>query len=42
MPRPHTKSLVLSESEKERESLDEFLSTLSPEQMIEPGMLGEW
>lgn len=42
MPRPHTKSLVLSESQKEREALDEFLSMLSPEQMTEPGMLGEW
>lgn len=42
MPRPHTKSLVLSESKKEREALDEFLSTLSPEQMTEPGVLGEW
>jgi uncharacterized protein (TIGR03083 family) len=42
MPKPHTKSLVLSESQKEREALDEFLSTLSPKQMTEPGMLGEW
>ena len=42
MPRPHTKSLVLTESKKEREALDEFLSTLTPAQMTEPGMLGEW
>jgi len=42
MPRPHTKALVLSESQKEREALDEFLSMLSPEQMTESGMLGEW
>ncbi len=42
MPRPHTKSLILAESQKEHEALDEFLSSLSPEQMTEPGMLGEW
>lgn len=42
MPRPHTKSLVLSESQKERQALDKFLSTLSPGQMTEPGMLGKW
>ena len=42
MPRPHTKSLILSESKKEREALDDFLATLTPEQMTEPGMLGEW
>jgi uncharacterized protein (TIGR03083 family) len=32
----------LSESKKEREVLDEFLSKLSPEQMTRPGALGEW
>jgi len=42
MPRPHTKDLVISESKKEREALDKFLSTLSPEQMSEPGILGDW
>jgi hypothetical protein len=42
MPRPHTKALVLSESQKEREALEEFLSTLSPEQMTESGIVGEW
>ena len=42
MPRPQTKEKILSESQKEREALEEFLSALSPEQMTEPGMLGDW
>ena len=42
MPRPQTKSQILSESQKEHEALEKFLSSLSPEQMTEPGMLGDW
>jgi uncharacterized protein (TIGR03083 family) len=42
MPRPQTKADLLSESEKERAALDQFLSTLTPDQMTEPGALGEW
>lgn len=42
MPRPYTKPQILAESRKEREALENFLSLLSPEQMTEPGMLGEW
>ncbi len=42
MPRPHTKPQILSESQKERQALEKFLSTLTPEQMEQPGMLGEW
>lgn len=42
MPRPQSKSQLLSESQKEREALEGFLFTLSPEQMTQPGMLGEW
>jgi uncharacterized protein (TIGR03083 family) len=42
MPRSHTKSQILAESRKEHEALEKFLSALSPEQMTEPGMLGEW
>ncbi len=42
MPRPQTKTLILAESQKEHEALEGFLSRLSPAQMIEPGMLGEW
>jgi uncharacterized protein (TIGR03083 family) len=42
MPRPQSKPQLLSESQKEREALESFLSTLTPEQMTQPGMLGEW
>ena len=42
MPRPHTKALLLSESQKEHQALEEFLSTLSPEQMAQSGIVGEW
>ncbi|MBN1453868.1 MAG: ClbS/DfsB family four-helix bundle protein [Anaerolineales bacterium] len=42
MPRPHTKPSILAESRKEHEALEEFLFALAPEQMTEPGMLGEW
>ena len=42
MPRPHTKALLLSESQKERAALDELLEPLTPVQMTEPGILGEW
>ncbi len=42
MPRPQTKADLLSASEKEREALDQFLSTLTPDQMTAPGALGDW
>jgi len=42
MPKPTTKSQLLAEIQKERDAPEEFLSTLSPEQMTQPGMLGEW
>jgi uncharacterized protein (TIGR03083 family) len=42
MPRPLTKHQLLSESQKEYEALEQFLSTLSPAQMTQPGMLGDW
>jgi uncharacterized protein (TIGR03083 family) len=42
MPRPFTKPQLLSESQKEHEALEQFLSTLSPEQMTRPGTLGDW
>jgi hypothetical protein len=42
MPRPHTKPQILAESQKEHEALEKFLSALSPDQMTEPGMLGDW
>ncbi len=42
MPRPHTKALILSESEKEHAALEQFLSTLTPELMVRPGVVGAW
>lgn len=42
MPRPHTKALLLSTSQKERDALEGFLSTLTPEQMTQSGIVGEW
>ena len=42
MPRAQSKSQLLSESQKERQALEEFLATLTPEQMIQPGLLGDW
>jgi hypothetical protein len=42
MPRPQTKALILSESEKEYVALEQFLATLTPEQMLQPGIVGDW
>ncbi len=42
MPRPNTKTLLLSESRKERAALDKLLEPLTPAQMIAPGVLGDW
>lgn len=42
MPRPTNKALLLSESQKEHELLEQLLAPLSAEQMCCPGVLGEW
>ena len=42
MPRPHTKELLLSESHQEREKLEKFLTTLTPDQMIQSDIVAEW
>jgi hypothetical protein len=42
MPRPTTKDQLISESQKEYAALEQFLATLTAEQMIQPGVLGEW
>jgi hypothetical protein len=42
MPRPHNKELLISESLKEHNKLEDYLSSLSREQMEEPGIVGEW
>ena len=42
MPRPITKSELITESEKEYAALEKFLSPLTPQQMLQPGSLGDW
>jgi uncharacterized protein (TIGR03083 family) len=42
MPRPTTKTGILSESRKEHEALEHLLAALSPEGMTQPGLVGEW
>jgi len=42
MPRPTSKQALLAAIEKERGVLEAFLDTLTPEQMTEPGIVGEW
>lgn len=42
MPRPHTKALLLSASQKEHQALEQYLETLSTEQMTRSGVVGEW
>jgi hypothetical protein len=42
MPRPINKEDLLSQSQKEHDALEQFLSTLTVEQMTQPGIVGEW
>jgi uncharacterized protein (TIGR03083 family) len=42
MPKPTTKDELITEMRTERETLDAALAALTPEQMIEPGVVGDW
>jgi len=42
MPRPTTKKQLLETIEVERKTLEQFLAGLSPAQMTQPGLVGEW
>ncbi|MBN1219916.1 MAG: ClbS/DfsB family four-helix bundle protein [Anaerolineae bacterium] len=42
MPRPFTKAQILTASQKEHDALEQFLATLTPEQMTRSGALGDW
>ena len=42
MPRPTSKTDLLAAIDQERGVLEAFLETLTPEQMVEPGVVGEW
>ncbi len=42
MPRPTSKTDLLTAINQERGALEAILKTLTPKQMIEPGVVGEW
>ncbi len=42
MPRPQTKKQLLEAMEVERKALEQLLARLSPAQMTQPGIVGEW
>lgn len=42
MPRPTSKTDLLQAIEKERSALEALLESLTSEQMIAPGLMGEW
>ena len=42
MPKPHNKTTLISESHKEREALEDYLTTLTCEEKIVPGVVGDW
>lgn len=42
MPKFESKTQLLAESQKEYQALEKLLAPLTPEQMTQPGMLGEW
>jgi hypothetical protein len=42
MPRPTSKTDLLAAIDKERGALEALLEGLTPEQMVEPGVVGEW
>ncbi|MEW6093196.1 MAG: ClbS/DfsB family four-helix bundle protein [Chloroflexota bacterium] len=42
MPRPTSKTDLLTAIDQERGALEAILEALTPEQMVEPGVVGEW
>lgn len=42
MSKPTTKEQMLDEIDKERGALEEFLSTLTPDEIVRPNALGPW
>ena len=42
MPRPTSKTDLLTAIDQERQALERQLEPLTPDQMIEPGIVGEW
>ncbi len=42
MSKPITKQEVIESAQKERAALEDYLATLTPEQMTQPNVIGEW
>jgi uncharacterized protein (TIGR03083 family) len=42
MPKPSTEQQLLVESQKEYQALEKLLAPLTPEQMTQPGAVGDW
>lgn len=42
MPRPTSKAALIAGIEQEKQALDQFLATLTPEQMVSTPMVGDW
>ncbi|MCL4271338.1 MAG: ClbS/DfsB family four-helix bundle protein [Anaerolineales bacterium] len=42
MSKPITKQEVIESAQKERTALEDYLATLTPEQMTQPNVIGEW
>lgn len=42
MPRPTTKSALMDENRDKYAALEAWLAGLTPEQMVQPGLLGDW
>ncbi len=42
MPKPTSKAAILSESSQEHQALEQLLAPLTPDQMVQPGIVGEW
>jgi len=42
MPRPTTEPQLLAESQAEYDALEKLLAPLTPDQMTQPGTMGEW
>ena len=42
MPKPTTKEQMLEEIDQERNALEEFLRSLTPDELVRPNILGPW
>jgi hypothetical protein len=42
MPKPTTKSQIIEAAQTERAALEKLLTTLTPDQMTQPNVIGEW